>query len=285
MTQSPNAAPVLTIPEGEHGGMVAPGQEGLLEEFVAEQEAANAPEPEKLLGKFNSVEDLARSYQELEKRLGQQDNKPSEENPTPVESYSKEQAVEMYGEDRVSALAEKGVDLGQIMHQADNGTDISEHYDALAEAFGVPKEVVENYVNKAAPAPAAEAAAGLSESQIAQLKGLAGGDQGFAELSSWAAGNLKSDQLAVYNQAIDSGNVAAAQMAINWLQNMKQSPNSVIEPKLIGGGQPAETSKFESKQQVLDAMNKRNNRGERLYDVDEAYRDKVASLLATSDVF
>lgn len=284
MTQSPNTAAVLSIPETEHGGMVAPGQEDLLNEFVAEQETANAPEPEKLLGKFNSVDDLARSYQELEKKLGQQQEPPSEEVPTPVESYSKEQAVEMYGEDRVAALAEQGIDLAAVMHQADNGKDVSNHYDALAAAFGVPKEVVENYVNKAAPAPAAEAV-GLSESQIVQLKGLAGGDAGFTELSSWAAGNLKSDQLAVYNQAIDSGNVAAAQMAINWLQNLKQSPNAVVEPRLIGGGSAPETSKFESQQQVLDAMNKRNNKGERLYDVDEAYRSKVAKLIGASDVF
>ena len=286
MTQAPNTAPVLSIPEGEHGGPVGPGQEGLLEEFIAEQEAANAPEPEKLLGKFNSVEDLARSYQELEKKLGQQQSQPSEESsPTPVESYTREQAAETYGEERVAALAEKGIDLAEVMHQADNGQDISSHYDALAEAFGVPKAVVESYVSKAAPTPAAAEAAGLTDTQVAQLKGMAGGEQGFAELSSWAVGNLKPDQLTTYNQAIDSGNVAAAQIAIAWLQGLKQSPGSVIEPKLIGGGQASEPARFESKQQVLDAMTKRNARGQKLYDVDEAYRAKVRNLLSVSDVF
>ena len=284
MTQSPNTAPVLSIPEASAEEMVGPGQEKLLEEFIAEQEAANAPEPEKLLGKFNSVEGLARSYQELEKKLGQQQSQPSEESsPTPAESYTREQAAEVYGEEKVAALAEKGIDLAEVMHQADNGQDISSHYDALAEAFGVPKAVVESYVSKAAPAPAT--ATGLTDTQVTQLKGMAGGEQGFAELSSWAVGNLKPDQLATYNQAIDSGNVAAAQIAIAWLQGLKQSPGSVIEPKLIGGGQAAEPARFESQQQVLDAMNKRNARGQKLYEIDPAYREKVRNLLSVSDVF
>ena len=285
MTQAPNTAPVLSIPEGEQGGPVGPGQEALLEEFIAEQEAANAPEPEKLLGKFNSVEDLARSYQELEKKLGQPKQTDSEEPSSPSERYTPEQAVEIYGEGPVATLKEKGIDMADVMWKADQGQDISEHYDALAETFGVPRQVVENYVSKAAPAPAAAEAPGLTDAQVTQLKGMAGGEQGFAELSAWAVGNLKPDQLATYNQAIDSGNVAAAQIAITWLQGLKQSPGSVIEPKLIGGGQAAEPAKFESKQQVLDAMSKRNAKGQKLYDVDEAYREKVRNLLYASDVF
>ncbi len=285
MSQSLNTAPVLSIPEAETPSMVGPGQEALLEEFIAEQEAANAPEPEKLLGKFNSVEDLARSYQELEKKLGQQQSQPDEAPVADTKSYTQEQAVEIYGEEKVTALAEKGIDLADVMYQADSGQDISAHYDALAEAFGVSRGVVESFVSKAAPAPAAAETAGLTDSQVAQLKGLAGGEQGFAELSTWAAGNLKPEQLATYNQAIDSGNVAAAQIAIAWLQGLKQSPGAVVEPKLISGGRASEPSRFESKQQVLDAMSRRNAKGQKLYEVDDAYREKVRNLIAASDVF
>ena len=39
--------------------------------------------------------------------------------------------------------------MADLMWKADNGGDISEHYDALAQAIGVPKNVVENYVSKA----------------------------------------------------------------------------------------------------------------------------------------
>ena len=53
------------------------------------------------------------------------------------------------------------------MWKADNGGDISEHYDALAEAVGVPRQVVENYVSKAQAGD--EAAAGMSDADEAQI--------------------------------------------------------------------------------------------------------------------
>ena len=61
--------------------------------------------------------------------------------------------------------------------------------------------------------------------------------------------------------------------------------SAVVEPQLWGGSPADTTVRFESQQQVLDAMNKRNDRGQRMYDVDEAYRNKVQMILAASDVF
>ena len=42
---------------------------------------------------------------------------------------------------------------------------------------------------------------------------------------------------------------------------------------------------FNSKQEVLNAMNKKDERGRRLYDTDPAYRAKVAEALERSNVF
>ncbi len=278
--QIPDTSPQLTTPEGIEG-MVAPGQENLLEEFVKEQQTQ---EPELLLGKFKSQDDLAKAYTELEKKLGQQRQEPTQETASPSQSYTAEQAVEVYGQEAVEALQSKGINLAEVMHQADNGEDISQHYDTLAETFGVTRQVVENYVAKAqAGEPAAEA--GLTDADAAEIKAMVGGDEGFNELSQWAAANLQKDELAEYNAVVDSGNKAAIQWALKAMQARKGAPEAVVEPKLYGGGEPAPAKKFESQQQVLDAMNKRNDRGQRLYDVDEAYRAKVTQLLAASDVF
>lgn len=276
------ATPQLTTPEGSIEGMVAPGQENLLEEFVQEQQQAQ--EPELLLGKFKSQDDLAKAYQELEKKLGQapQPTPASEDAPQP-QGYTAEQAVEVYGKDAVEALATKGIDLADVMFKADNGQDISEHYDTLAETFGVPRQVVENYVSKAQPVQAE--APGLSEQDAAQLKAMVGGEDGFQQLSQWAANNLQPQELADYNAVVDSGNKAAISWALKAIQARVAAPDAVVEPKLIGGGEVPAAAKFESQQQVLDAMNKRNDRGQKLYDLDPAYRQKVKDLLARSDVF
>lgn len=279
--------PVLTDPEASNPQVIAPGQENILEEFIQEQQAASEGEAEKLLGKFNSTEDLAKAYQELERKLGQNDGGGSgPDHNQPSNGYTADQARELYGTEAVDALAEQGVDLADLMWKADTGVDISENYDTLAAAFNVPRQVVENYVSSAqkggAPAPEAPAMTAADE---AAIKEQFGGEQGFAELSQWAEANLPKADLDSYNAVVDSGNKAAIEWALRAISARRQAPDAVVQPKLIGGGAPTQARRFESKQQVLDAMNKRNERGQRLYDVDEAYRDKVVALIGQSDVF
>jgi hypothetical protein len=275
---------VLSQPEADVQGMVAPGQEALVEEFVAEQEQQE--EQRRILGKFNSPEELAKAYQELEKKLGQGPSPTTDpESPLPTQGYTPEQAAEVYGQEAVELLAGKGLNLAEVMWQADQGQDISNHYDTLAEAFNVPRQVVENYVSKAQPA-ATEAAetATLTAEDAAQLKAMVGGDEGFQQLSAWAVQNLDPQELADYNAAVDSGNKQAATWALKAIQARATGP-ATTEPKLISGGRPPAVEKFESKQQVLDAMNKRNEKGQKLYEVDEAYRSRFMQILDRSEVF
>lgn len=280
MTQSSNN-PQISTPE-QLEGLVGPGQENILEEFVQEQEAAQSND--KILGKFNTQEDLAKAYTELEKRVGQQ---PQNETPEPPveqtdDNYTAEAASELYGKEYVDALSEKGVDMADIMKRADSGEDISANYDTLAEVFNVPKAVVENYVNAAQqtqmPAP------GLTPEDGVEVRNAIGGDEAFAEVTQWVEKNVDKQTLENYNKIADT-NKEAALWALKYFQAQMKSPGSVVEPKLYGGGNVPSQSTYESKQQVLDAMNKTNSKGQRLYDVDEAYRDKVAKILLNSDVF
>jgi len=280
MTQSSNN-PQISTPE-QLEGLVGPGQENILEEFVQEQEAAQSND--KILGKFNTQEDLAKAYTELEKRVGQQ---PQNETPEPPveqtdDNYTAEAASELYGKEYVDALAEKGVDMADIMKRADSGEDISANYDTLAEVFNVPKAVVENYVNAAQqtqmPAP------GLTPEDGVEVRNAIGGDEAFAEVTQWVEKNVDKQTLDNYNKIADT-NKEAALWALKFFQAQMKSPGSVVEPKLYGGGNVPSQTTYESKQQVLDAMNKTNSKGQRLYDVDEAYRDKVAKILLNSDVF
>ena len=191
MTQSSNN-PQISTPE-QLEGLVGPGQENILEEFVQEQEAAQSND--KILGKFNTQEDLAKAYTELEKRVGQQ---PQNETPEPPveqtdDNYTAEAASELYGKEYVDALSEKGVDMADIMKRADSGEDISANYDTLAEVFNVPKAVVENYVNAAQqtqmPAP------GLTPEDGVEVRNAIGGDEAFAEVTQWVEKNVDKQTL------------------------------------------------------------------------------------------
>jgi len=280
MTTTPDS-PQITSPEAAAEGIVAPGQEDLLNEFIQEQQAEQ--EPDLIGGKFRSQEDLLKAYQELERKQGQQPEQADTADES-AESYSVEQAVEVYGKENVDALQEKGISLNDLMWKADNGEDISDSFDDLAEVFKVPRQVVENYVSKAQSGGDA-APPELTASDEADLKALVGGDQGFEQMAEWARSNLPEEEINRFDAVVDSNNKDAIHMAIQAMQARMNAKDSVVEPKLIGGGRAAEPSRFESQQQVLDAMNKLNDRGQRLYDVDEAYREKVTKLLASSDVF
>ena len=170
------------------------------------------------------------------------------------------------------------------MWKADNGQDISAHYEGLAKAIGVPTAVVENYVSRA-QAPAGGEPAGLSGADEAQLMESVGGADAFAGLSSWAKENLEQGELADYNAVVDSGNKDAIRWALKALQS-KSAGGQATEPRLIRGQAPvAEPRKFNSRSEVMEAMNKRDSRGRKLYEVDTEYQRKFAELLNNSDVF
>ena len=280
--------PVQSEYEGREG-MAGPGQEELLEQFISEQQQEQRQEdnPTLLAGKYKSPEDLERAYKELETKLGQQQSQP-ERQESQVDVYTEEAAKGIYGEEAVNQLAERGLSMAELMRTADSGGDISEHFDVLAEAFRVPRQVVENYVSQAgavqAGAQAESVASGLTETDTYELKAMVGGEERFNELSDWAAKNLTKDALAEYNEAVDSGNKMAIKWALRTLQSKYQAPDAVVEPKLYGGGDAPGPQVFESQQQLMDAMNKRNDRGQIMYEVDEAYRQKVIEILAKSPI-
>ena len=279
MTETPQ----LSIPEQQEG-MIAPGQEKLVEQI--QQGESSIPE------KFQNAsrEDVIKAYQELERMKGQPQEAeapgtPSSEEPaenTQEVSYTAEAASEFYGKENVAALAEKGVDMASVMQRADAGEDVSESYEALAEVFKVSTDVVDNYV-KSAQASRGETP-GLTEQDGVDVKNAIGGDQAFQDVTEWAGKNLDKGMLDEYNKIADS-NKDAAIWALRAMQGMMGNPDAVVEPKLYGGGTEPSIQKYTSKQQVLDAMNKRNDKGQRLYDIDEAYQQKVARIMANSDVF
>ena len=284
MTATPQGTPQLTIPEGQEG-IASPDQQELVEQI--QQESQVDEDAQQVLSKFKSTEDLAKSYAELQRKFTQnQQQKPETEPETEqtepqVESYTAEQAAQIYGKETVEALAEKGMNLGEVMFKADSGEDISQHYDTLAEAFNVPRQVVENYVS-GAKAPQSTEPQGITEQQEQQIKDEIGGDDAYAKLDQWAGKNLSKEMVESFNQTMESGNIDAIKWAIRNVQMQMESPNAVIEPKLIGGGDvPSETT-FQSKQQVLDAMSKTNDRGQKIYETDPAYQESVKQMLARS---
>lgn len=284
-------------PAPELQDMLAPGQEdmidGFLEELEEEQAQQNTPAPAEeqqlLAGKFKSTEDLERAYLEAQKLIssrGQQAPEPAAAEPAPTpEQYTPEMGKQLYGATVATAIEAAEINPLEMAEKVQAGQDVSSYVEALVSKGGLPREVVETYLQGVAPAkvPAQQQQGeGLTEADATELKAMVGGEQQFQQLSQWAVANLEPQELADYNAAIDSGSKAAARFALKQLQVRSSSGG---EPKLISGGGAVKTDVFDSDQQAVDARSKRGENGRFLYDTDPKYRQWYDKTLSRSNVF
>jgi len=175
---------------------------------------ADAPEPEqtsivpeKFLDKDGNVnvEALAKSYTELEKGApvrGEDGKFTPKEEPNPegegLAITPPENPQGLFSEQEMSDY------MGQVLADGDLSEDA---YKAI-EAKGLPKSLVENYVQgmKAQQASARD-----------QVYQQVGGAENYSAMTEWAGNNLSQDQIEAFNTAIGSGDSAQAQLAISGL--------------------------------------------------------------------
>ena len=114
-----------------------------VEEKQSTQSVQGLPE------KFKSVEDLAKSYSELEKKLGEQSPKTEEVDPVNQATLKEEEPKEeQKGELDIAekAVENAGLNMDSLADEyAQNGKLDDKSYDAL-EKSGIPKEYVDQFI-------------------------------------------------------------------------------------------------------------------------------------------
>jgi hypothetical protein len=278
--------------------LLAPGQEDMIDGFLEEleqeqQQLSSEPEPQDqqlLAGKFKSTEELEKAYLEAQKLISQRGQKapePEQGEPQPTpEQYTPELGKQLYGDTVATAIEAAEINPLEMAEKVYAGEDVSSYVDALVEKGGLPRQVVETYLQGVAPAKATSESSttSLSDSDVSELKAMVGGDQQFQQLSQWAVANLDPQELADYNAAVDSGNKAAARFALRQLQ-VRAAGGGTQEPKLIGGGSAIKADVFETDQQAVEARSKRDKSGRFLYESDPKYRQWYDKTLSRSNVF
>ena len=264
----------ITISEPETGAL-SPEQETAAKDEALVTET-QGQEPVKFAGKYESVQDLEKGYAELQKKLS------SQEETTEEVSDSKEEATptnasEVYGEYIGSRLDEAGVDYqGMNTKWQETGQLEDDDYKAL-EGAGFSKDMVEAYLDGVQYR--AEQDSQLAAKEVAAIKNEFGGEQVYAEMIQWAAGNLDKGEVDAFNSMLKTSNPHQIRIAVAGIQAayMNKAPR---EPKLVGGrASRAAATKFESTAQVVAAMN------DPKYKEDPAYRKQVEEKLSRSKVF
>lgn len=228
------------------------------------EQVSEQTRPDGLPEKFNSVDDLAKSYSELEKKLGEP--KPQE---TPEEP--KQEAVKQESDLEIAnkAVASAGLNMQNLQSEFDNSGTLGEKsYESLEKA-GIPKDYVDQFI-------AGQMA--MRDNMVNSVKGIAGGDEGYTEITTWAGDNLNEAEKAAYNNAVNSTDLESIKLAVNGLKARYQSANG-IEPTLTKGKASPSTEKgFRSWAEVTAAM------GDERYTKDTAYQSDVKNKIKNSNL-
>ena len=226
------------------------------------EQSVETSKPEGLPEKFNSVEDLAKSYSELEKKLGE--SKP-EETPQPKQEEPKTEDLEIANKAAESA----GLNVQDLQAEFDNSGELkAESYEALDKA-GIPKEYVDQFI-------AGQLA--MRENLVSDVKGVAGGEDTYAEMMQWASNNLSESEKNAYNNAVNATDIESIQLAVSGLKARYESPNG-IEPTLAKGkASPSTEGGFRSWAEVTEAM------ADARYTKDIAYQDDVKRKIQNSNL-
>ena len=250
-------------------------------------------EQEQLLaGKYKNAEDLANAYIELEKKLGEK--KPTEEVATPEPettdqpqfyaedgSVNYDSAKELYGDNLGGIFQKAEIDPFKMNeHFAENnGTLSDEMYDQLNEA-GLNKTVVDAYLKGVRQEVGIEEASTqpeLSESEVSDLKGLAGGESGYNDLMKWASDNLAKDDIESFDDVLATGNKSAVKFAIKALVSQMEETEG-RDSNIVTGKKPVAGDSYRSMAEVVRDMNKPE------YELDPAYRADVQRKIERSNL-
>jgi len=265
----------ITISEPETGAL-SPEQETATKDEALVTEA-QGQEPVKFAGKYESVQDLEKGYEELQKKLSSQEETTEEVSESKEEEAAPANASEIYGEYIGSRLDEAGVDYqGMNTKWQETGKLEDDDYKAL-EGAGFSKDMVEAYLDGVQYR--AEQDSQLAAKEVAAIKNEFGGEQVYTEMIQWAAANLDKGEVDAFNSMLKTSNPHQIRIAVAGIQAAYMN-NAAREPKLVGGRTPRpNTTKFESTAQVVAAMN------DPKYKEDPAYRKQVEEKLSRSKVF
>ena len=148
--------------------------------------------------KFNTPEDMAKAYSELEQQFHssrEEDNEAALEN--------KDAAID--------ELEAHGIDYSSMSQDFwEKGGLSDEQYDQLEDA-GIPSDVVDSFI---------DGQMALVDQTRQQAYNLVGGEESYKNMMDWAANNLTADEQEVFNRTVDTGNPQDAVFAIQGLHSL-----------------------------------------------------------------
>jgi hypothetical protein len=246
------------------------------DKLMAEEEArdldkyerARAAEESELryAGKFKSAEDLEKAYKELEKKLGQKEETTSEEEGAESGAESEDESTDDTSE-TAKFLQEASDEYWTNSSQLKPET--------IQKLKELPSEqLIDAYLELQKNTPIQQQQ--LSDTDANAIMASVGGPEAYNETLAWAADNLKPEEVAAFDNVINSGNKDAIFFAVQALKQRYQDDVG-FEGKRVSGKSVKNTVKgFRSQAELARAIS------DPRYRDDPAYRIDIEQRLAAS---
>lgn len=228
-------------------------------------------------GKAVNSEALAKSYGELEKSFSKP-KQPEGEKPKPAEGEKpKEQAEQP--KDKPEQQPKEGekpkeqakpAPLQPFFDEFSKAGKLAEEsYQKLGE-LGIEREVVDAFI---------ESQQVKQKSFTDSLFSVAGGEEGYQQMTAWAAESLNETEIEAYNKAVNSGNQAAAKLATEGLYARFSAESGPGKRVRQANGTGSGVTGFVSMQDVMKAMNDpRYKSGDPEYHAEVQQRLRISAL-------
>lgn len=242
-------------------------QEETTEEKPVEQtKVEEVKRPEGLPEKFKTVEDMAKSYSELESKLGAEDKSFENEKTQPE---SKKDTLEIEPDQKAAekAVESAGLNMDALQTEYNEKGTLDEKSFAALEKAGIPKSYVDAFIQ------GQEAVATQMQNTI---KAEVGGEESYTEIVTWAKDALNPQEIAAFNKTVNSNDLEAVKLAVTGLKARHDAVNGT-DPKLISGKAGTDTGGgYNSWAQVTAAMK------DARYANDPAFRSEVQDKISKS---
>ena len=226
---------------------------------------------ELLAGKYKNAEDLEKAYVELQKKLGDKDDKED------TEASKEEEVTDTKEEPKEKSEAYSLIESANDEYYQ-NGETLSP--ETLEKFKGMSsQDLVEGYMQMVKDNPKTnQPDIDVTTTEINKIQNSVGGEAQYNNLVTWASQNLKENEIKAFDDLVGTGNAAAIQLGVDALKSRYEAVNGYEGRRLTGKAADTSGDVFRSQAQLVEAMS------DPRYDRDPAYRQDVVAKLERSDI-
>lgn len=171
--------------------------------------------------------------------------------------------------DAKATLESKGVDFDKLAEEYSNDGALSEDSMKILKEAGFPESVVNAYLS------GLEA---INERFVTQVKGFAGGDDGYTKLTEFIK-TQPQNVIDAFNSTIATGNLGQIELTIGGLMSKMNKAYGTSNPTIMGGSTNSNAEGYTSMEQMTKDMS------DPRYQVDTKFTRSVMQKIKNANIF